>query len=186
MRVLGQFRDLDLPDWFVWLRGFRGMSDRTRALGAFYHGTVWTQHRDAANATMIDSDDVLLLKPAPSVDAQWEPEAPPALVEIAARALSPGDEERALQHVHERLLPAGGEAGVLPVAVLVTEAAPHGFPALPVREGGSVVATVLGFRDAGQQRRYRELIGPQDGETQVLHLAPTVRSRLGARHPPVW
>jgi hypothetical protein len=33
---------------------------------------------------MIDSDDVLLLKPAPSVDAQWEPEAPPALVEIAA------------------------------------------------------------------------------------------------------
>jgi hypothetical protein len=56
MRVLGQFRDLDRPDWFVWLRGYSDMIDRTRALGAFYHGPVWAEHRDAANATMIDSD----------------------------------------------------------------------------------------------------------------------------------
>ena len=64
MTVIGQFRDLDRPDMFVWLRGFDSMDVRKEALAAFYDGRVWTAHRDAANATMIDSDDVLLLKPA--------------------------------------------------------------------------------------------------------------------------
>ena len=63
MHVLGQFRDLDDPDSFVWLRGFNDMPTRKRALEAFYDGPVWKQHAAAANATMIDVDNVLLLRP---------------------------------------------------------------------------------------------------------------------------
>src|SRR5882672_4952107 len=36
--VAGTFRDLDDPDRFVWLRGFRDMRMRQEALGAFYGG----------------------------------------------------------------------------------------------------------------------------------------------------
>ncbi|MFB9985200.1 NIPSNAP family protein [Mesorhizobium kowhaii] len=64
MTIIGQFRDLDRPDMFVWMRGFDGMDARKDALTAFYGGPVWAAHSNAANATMIDSDDVLLLKPA--------------------------------------------------------------------------------------------------------------------------
>ena len=64
MRVLGQFRDLDRPDQFVWLRGFADMPARQRALEGFYGGPVWAAHRHAANATMIDSDNVHLLRSA--------------------------------------------------------------------------------------------------------------------------
>jgi hypothetical protein len=64
MKVIGQFRDLDDPDQFVWLRGFPDMESRARSLAAFYGGPVWKAHREAANATMIDSDNVLLLRPA--------------------------------------------------------------------------------------------------------------------------
>lgn len=64
IRVLGQFRDLDADDRFVWLRGYADMPARGRALPAFYDGPVWAAHREAANATMVDSDDVLLLRPA--------------------------------------------------------------------------------------------------------------------------
>jgi hypothetical protein len=64
MTIIGQFRDLDRPDMFVWLRGFDGMDARKEALNAFYGGPIWAAHRDVANATMIDSDDVLLLRPA--------------------------------------------------------------------------------------------------------------------------
>src|ERR1041384_845291 len=60
--VLGQFRDLDRPEEFVWLRGFPDMPSRSAALRAFYGGPVWKKHSAAANATMIDSDDVLLLR----------------------------------------------------------------------------------------------------------------------------
>ena len=63
MRVIGQFRSLDDPDRFVWLRGFADMAARRRGLKAFCGGPVWAAHRDVANATMIDSDNVLLLRP---------------------------------------------------------------------------------------------------------------------------
>src|SRR6266852_6525261 len=64
IKVIGQFRDLDRPDHFVWLRGFRDMTSRAKALTDFYSGPVWKAHREAANATMIDTDNVLLLRPA--------------------------------------------------------------------------------------------------------------------------
>lgn len=60
--VGGRFRDLDDQDRFVWLRAFPDMAHRRRALEAFYTGPVWREHRDTANATMADSDDVLLLR----------------------------------------------------------------------------------------------------------------------------
>jgi NIPSNAP len=163
MRVIAQFRDLDRPDWFVWLRGFADMAQRTEALGCFYHGPVWAQHRDAANATMIDSDNVLLLRPAPSHAPVWEPDQGLGLVEIVVRAQS-----AAVDGADDSLL-----------AVLETEPAPNGFPALPVREGEQVVVTVAGFADEAQHASYRERAGEPADATQVLRLVPTDRSRLG-------
>src|SRR5262249_55011585 len=64
MTVIGQFRDRGNADRFVWLRGFRDMESRNEHLAAFYEGPVWSAHRTEANNTMIDSDNVLLLKPA--------------------------------------------------------------------------------------------------------------------------
>src|SRR6266576_2831067 len=43
---------------------FRDVPSRAQALKDFYGGPVWKAHREAANATMIDSDNVLLLHPA--------------------------------------------------------------------------------------------------------------------------
>src|SRR5260370_42056681 len=63
IRVIGPFRDLEDLNRFVWLRGFPDMDQRSRMLSAFYDGPVWRAHRDAANGTMIDSDNVLLLRP---------------------------------------------------------------------------------------------------------------------------
>jgi hypothetical protein len=64
MRILGVFHDLDDPDRFVWLREFPDMARRKEALTKFYlEGEVWREHGPAARVTMIDSDDVLLLRP---------------------------------------------------------------------------------------------------------------------------
>src|SRR5512141_2772883 len=62
IQVLGQFYDLEDSNQFVWLRGFNDMDARRASLNAFYGGPVWKMHRDAANGTMIDSDNVLLLR----------------------------------------------------------------------------------------------------------------------------
>src|SRR6266581_9178594 len=71
MKIIGQFRDVDNRNRFVWLRGFRDMASRAQALEDFYGGPVWKTHREAANATMIDSDNVLLLHPAKPTSAFW-------------------------------------------------------------------------------------------------------------------
>jgi hypothetical protein len=51
MRILGQFRDLDRPDRFVWLREFPDMDSRLKALNDFYTGPVWKANSAKANAT---------------------------------------------------------------------------------------------------------------------------------------
>src|SRR6058998_1466141 len=54
MKIIGQFRDVVNRNRFVWLRGFRDMTARA---------PVWKAHGEAASATMVDSDNVLLLRP---------------------------------------------------------------------------------------------------------------------------
>jgi hypothetical protein len=63
IKVIGQFRNLDDPNKFVWLRGFPDMDVRQRGLTQFYSGNAWRSRRNDANATIIDNDNVLLLRP---------------------------------------------------------------------------------------------------------------------------
>src|SRR2546429_3687655 len=59
IRVIGQFRNVDDPDRFVWLRGFRDMASRAKALQNFYGGPGWRASRGSAHATIAYSDTIL-------------------------------------------------------------------------------------------------------------------------------
>ncbi|HEX3139400.1 MAG TPA: NIPSNAP family protein [Rhizobacter sp.] len=183
--VMGQFRDLDNADRFTWLRGFRDMAARLAGLSAFYGGPTWQAHRKAANATMVDSDNVLLLRPA------W----PGAGMSMAGRsravpgatALPAGLLEVCIFHLHE---PAVAElldlcrSDAPALAWYVTEPGPNNFPRLPVREGEHVLVrlAMLGAPVA----RDVEGEAPPDlarwlaRPIECLHLQPTVRSALHA------
>jgi quinol monooxygenase YgiN len=205
IRVLGTFRDLDAPDRFVWLRGFADMAARADALGAFYGGPAWQRHRDAANATMVDSDDVLLLRPLacdrglreallprPSVD-----ETVPAggvFTITVSPLLAPADDALLHafdQHIHSWWVGVGGDL----LACWVTEPAANNFPRLPVREGEPVIAWLTRFDDEAAQRRHAALLAESgclqrpewrallSGEATQLRLAPTPRSALRRHHP---
>jgi hypothetical protein len=146
MRLLGLFRDLGADNRFVWLRGFAGMAQRAAALGAFYGGPVWRAHRDAANATMVDSDDVLLLRPSVALLTMAAPSprrgVPPPDGRVAATICplrAPADDALRRQ-VSDRVLTALAAAGATPLAVFESESAPNTFPRLPVREGEHVIA----------------------------------------------
>jgi hypothetical protein len=143
MTVLGQFRDLDRPDRFVWLRGFDDMDSRAEALGRFYGGPVWKAHSAAANATMVDSDDVLLLRPAtarPGLDLVGlrapVGARPPSSLALANICLLPEPVDAAFEeHFDRQVRPELTAAGGAPIACLRTEYAENSFPALPVRTG---------------------------------------------------
>lgn len=145
MVPIGHYRDLDDAESFVWFRGFEGMETRREALEAFYlNSRSWLDHRDAANATMIDSENVLLLRPArphsgfdlgglrrPEA-AQVRPAA--SVVGVAVLMLSAPADEACIAAFERELLPEL-ERNAQRVAYFITEQRPNDFPRLPVREG---------------------------------------------------
>jgi quinol monooxygenase YgiN len=171
MQVFGQFRDLDDPDRFVWLRGFRDMPTRARALEAFYGGPVWKQHRDAAIATMIDSDNVFLLRPARpwsglSVEKverlpPGSPEVSGGLVVATIWHLDATAGSEFLDFFEGTVDPALKDAGASILGYFVTETSPNNFPALPVREDENVFVCISGFSDqAAYDSTWRLLLDP--------------------------
>ncbi|SDI07277.1 NIPSNAP protein [Actinokineospora alba] len=151
MTLPGLFRDAGDPDRFVWMRGFEDMPARKAALAAFYGGPVWKAHRDAANATMIDSDNVLLLS---------------AVRDFAD--VSVGSPLTAMIHyfdapVAEDLVEKAAAEPFL--AVFRGDYSENTFPALPVRLGEHVLVTF------GE--------GPAlSARVETLTLEPTDRSAL--------
>ncbi|MDO3432643.1 NIPSNAP family protein [Rhizobium sp. CBN3] len=169
MRVEGEFRDLGDPDCFVWVRSFKNMDARTDSLESFYSGPVWKEHGPAANATMLNSDDVLLLKPAAGVlpfahNLPREKEAERAeaqgLIVVNICSLAPGTEEDFSEFFRDRAMPAMLAAGARIEAVFMTERSRNGFPRLPVREGETVFVWFEAHADqsgaAAYQHRLRQ------------------------------
>ena len=157
MRLVGQFRDLDRPDRFVWIRGFADMPARKEALQAFYGGPVWQAHREAANATMIDSDNVLLLRPV-GADGTFgpvrEPRAPigangraASRIVATIHAFDAPVDEGFRQFFDDEAMPALEAAGARSFARLETESAENTFPRLPVRAGEHVFVSFARFAD---------------------------------------
>ena len=159
LQVLGIFEDTLDPDRFVWLHGFADMRSRARGLAAFYGGPVWARHRDAANATMVDSDDVLLLRPVSPLPLAQAAGRWHALV--APLAAAPGPE----------LLDALRATGI---CWLETEPAENDYPRLPVRSGETVVVGLAPAPIELPTPLRAALAGP----IQSLDLRPTRRSPL--------
>lgn len=202
MRVLGQFRDLADPDRFVWLRGFSDMPSRAQALSEFYNGPIWKTHREVANATMIDSDNVLLLRPAAPTSgfnlgnlrpAPGSCEVSEACVVATIYYLDPAAGEDFVEFFERVLKPVLTDSGASILAYFVTEPSANTFTALPVREGENVFVWFSCFRDRtaceehlttlSQSPRWRgevsqELTRRQKKPPEVLKLSPTARSLL--------
>lgn len=201
MRVIGQFRDLDDANRFLWLRGFASMAGRATGLEAFYGGPVWQAHRDAANATMVDSDDVFLLRPAwpgAGVDGDRAQRARPGSTRLPAGLLdasvfplrAPADREL-LALCREVFSPLLRQHGARRVGWYVTEDSPNNFPRLAVREGEPVLVGLALFddlaafnaflRSGAWARQAQPLLAPWLAGTTAGHrLAPTARSALHA------
>jgi NIPSNAP len=156
MTVMGQFRDLDDCDRFVWLRGFPDMENRAKGLAAFYGGPAWQAHRDVANTTMIDSDNVLLLCPAwpgSEIDLDIRQRAglsaavPSGLLDATIFHLKEPASTELLNFCREKMQTLLIKEGAKQVAWYVTEQSANNFPKLPVREGEMVLVGLALFDD---------------------------------------
>jgi len=177
MRIPGQFRDLDRPDRFVWLRGYPDMASRGRALTAFYQGPTWKAHSAAARATMIDVDDVLLLRPArpgSGFAAAGDLRSPAIVIATIYYLAAP-----ATPAVVDDFERAAAAAGAVVLACFVTEPSPNTYPALPIRAGEQVF---VAFSEAAPGVDLSAALARWTAApTEIRRLGPSARSRLGRR-----
>jgi hypothetical protein len=163
---------------------------------------VWKANSEAANATMIDVDNVLLLRPAHRLsgfDTDGR-ERPPVgsngyreeLVKATIWHIEPGDEPSMATLFERAIEPALADAGATVLASFVSEHSPNTFPALPVREDANVFVWFARLPGHGGHERYLKALagspqwqeavelvdGRLAGESEVLRLAPTARSLL--------
>ncbi len=203
IKIIGQFRDLDNPDRFVWLRGFRDMATRAQALQDFYGGPIWKAHREGANATMIDSDNVLLLRPAGvesgfSLDKSKRPtrgadEVPKVIVIATICYFDAPAGTDFIDFFEGTIKPALAENGGSLLAYFVTENSKNTFPALPVREGENVFVWFSRFQNHAAYENHLAALGRSKKwsddiskalarhlkkSAEVLRLSPTARSQL--------
>jgi len=202
MKVIGQFRDLDNPNRFVWLRGFPDMASRAKSLADFYSGAVWKKYRDQANATMVDSDNVLLLRPAsPTSGFAFGNERaslgtnndPGGLLVATIYYLQPGTSGNFVGFFEQSIKPLLTVSGASILASFVTENSVNTFPGLPVREGEHVFVWFSRFDEVAAYEdhinalaraprwsgdAWAELGRRFSRVPETLRLSPTARSLL--------
>lgn len=195
--IVGQFRDLNDPDRFVWIRGFPDMEQRGEMLPAFYYGPVWQAHRDAANPLLDDNDNVLLLRPAAAdlalpAPAGTRPEPGvrrPAddVVVTTIFYLWKTPDSGFTAWFRDSLAPALRKAELPVLGGYVPEEEANNFPRLPVRDDKKVFVWFTRARDrvaydralASLDRPIRaQLEAFDERPAQVLPLSPTDRSLL--------
>jgi hypothetical protein len=178
IRLGGIFLDENDPDRFVWFRGFTDLEQRVAALQSFYFGPIWEKHRDVANGTMVDSDDVLLLRSTSPAHQPQEPATPsdprpgqdqvhvsvyvyPADLELEAWLTT--ECHRILEQVLDTF-----------VATWRSHPGPNGFAQLPVRADNAFVWAASFPEPEARQHAFDRLHTSPEWTSE---LAPVIRRR---------
>lgn len=195
--VIGQFTERGNPNRFTWLRGFRDINARPIVNAAFYYGPVWKEHRTKVNATLPDSDNVMLMRPLrpeqaitvlPAVDPVTEENGAQGVVVAQIFAVKKGSED-AFAKQAETAFARYRLAGVQPSGVLVSLDVPNNFPQLPIRTDGPFLVwlgvvkdnTTLDKQLASVLASVEQSLaatGLLRGTPERLVMDPTPRSRL--------
>jgi hypothetical protein len=164
-------------------------------------GPVWKRHRGAANATMIDSDNVLLLRPTrPNSGFILERERAPrgsetipkGLIVATISYLNEAATADCVASFERSLASMVSGVGASILAAFVTECAPNNFPRLPIREGEHALVWFTAFADEssydGHRARLAEMTVRQMltrelpcgllRDLETWRLQPTARSQL--------
>ena len=195
--VFGQFFERKNPVGFTWLRGFKNTDARAIINAGFYYGPLWREHSSTMNSLMVDSDNVLLLRPLsperrvlvlPAVDPIKEGKGAQGVVVAQMFAVKPNSVDAFAQQA-EATFASYRAAGAREAGVLVTLDVPNNFPQLPVRTDGPYLVW-LGIVKDNQtldslftplvERSSQSLsdTGLLRSAPELLMLNPTRRSRL--------
>jgi hypothetical protein len=195
--AFGQFFERKNPVGFTWMRGFKNTDARAVINAGFYYGPLWREHAFTMNSLMVDSNNVLLLRPLnpergvtvlPSVDPVTERKGAQGVVVAQIFAVKANSVDAFAQEA-EAAFSGYRAAGAREAGVLVTLDVPNNFPQLPVRTDGPYLVWLGIVKDnqsletqftplAERSSKSLSATGLLRGAPELVILDPTRRSRL--------
>jgi hypothetical protein len=153
--VLGHFFERGPVERFTWLRGYPSMAARLAVNTAFYDGPVWREHKATLNQWILDSDNVLLLRPLhagsgipviASVDPVAEAGGAGGIAVLQIFPVSEGALTRCAAAAEPWFESYHG-SGVTEAGILATLDEANNFPRHPVRTDGTFLVWMGVLRD---------------------------------------
>lgn len=194
--VLGHFYERGEVERFTWLRGYPDMAARAAVNTAFYDGPVWQEHKAVLNQDILDSDNVLLLRPLhpgsaipaiASVDPVAEPGGAGGIAVLQIFPVIDGELIACAQSA-ERWFASYQGRGVTEAGILATLDEANNFPRHPIRTDGTYLVWMGVLRDQQALDALQPAFdagaaamldsGLLTGPAELLVLDPGQRSRL--------
>lgn len=194
--VLGHFFERGAVERFTWLRGYPDMAARAAVNTAFYDGPVWHEHKAALNQWILDSDNVLLLRPLhagsaipaiPALDPVAEPDGAGGIAVLQIFPVRAGALDACALAADPWFASYQGR-GVTEAGILATLDEANNFPRHPIRTDGTFLVWMGVLRDQaaldGLQPAFdagaaaMAQSGLVTGPAELLVLDPGQRSRL--------
>jgi hypothetical protein len=150
--ILGQNRVKNAEDNFFWLRGFTGMTARSKYLPAFYRSDYWKARRSTANEMLVNNDNVYLLKPLSfregsdtAINSNVFSKKKGVIVidyYIANTRL-----KELIDFFGARYMPFLKTNGITDITTWVSELQENDFPGLPVFQDKNLLVTIVFYKD---------------------------------------
>ncbi len=167
--ILGTFCDANDPNRIVWLRAMPDMAERKRILTAFYsHGEIWKANRRAVNSWIVDSSNVLLVKPISDLVTTTTKTTDHSIVVMyTCLRQEPFDLTDEIDHVAGAINDVGGRL----LVKLERDPSENNYPLHPIRAGEYGFVVLASF----DTKRYQPLGISSIDERKLL---PTQQSWL--------
>lgn len=152
---LGQYRVKGYEDNFFWIRGFESMQTRSAFLPSFYYGSVWKQHRNAANGMLVNNDNVHLLRPL-----AWQQDSLVPVATVSSSVLQPKNRimvidlytsnskrDQLMKVFAKDYLPLMEQCGIKDFSLWISETKENDFPQLPVFQDKNIFVCISFFEN---------------------------------------
>ena len=150
----GQFTLRGVADRFVWMRGYHDVPSRVNFLNDFYvKSEVWRTNRTAANALIVNSDNVYLLRPFNPEEDLGKPAQGISGTEldfgtgvvVVDLFVCNACRDQAVTLLRKEYLPFLGTIGVRQVTLWISEMTENEFPRLPAFQNKDLLVTITKF-----------------------------------------
>ncbi|MFH7010676.1 hypothetical protein ACHRV5_02325 [Flavobacterium sp. FlaQc-52] len=177
--TLGQFKINNVNDRFVWLRGFTDMKTRVNFLNDFYiNSPTWKNFGQGANAMMLNSDHVHLLKPLEKSTTLDFLDINEGIVLIDFYICN-STLNKVIDLFKTTYIPFLKSLNISDLSLWVSEMQENDFPRLPVFQDKNLLVTITKYKDFAEYEKKQKLITEMNIELKIaLQELVTIHSNL--------